>query len=159
MIRDIIVNLTPRADFDPACSYAISLAEAFNANITGVAFAYDPPWPPSVIEAAVVEVYRTVKESYKKEAQAALARFEEAARRSQLTAHGLLLETSLVGSVETFRDEDVDYAVRLWQAGVQCELHVWPGGFHGFDVFAPDAALSKIAVSTRNAWVRRLLAT
>lgn len=62
-----------------------------------------------------------------------------------------------VGSVETFRDEDVDYATRLWQAGVQCELHVWPGGFHGFDVFAPEAELSRIAVSTRAAWVRRLL--
>ena len=47
MIRDIIVNLTPAqmpADtFDPACAYAISLAEAYNANITGIAFAYDPP--------------------------------------------------------------------------------------------------------------------
>ncbi len=33
-----------------------------------------------------------------------------------------------IGSVETFRDEDVDYATRLLQAGVQCELHVWPRG-------------------------------
>jgi acetyl esterase/lipase len=31
---------------------------------------------------------------------------------------------------------------RLLQAGVQCELHVWPGGFHGFDTMAPLAALS-----------------
>lgn len=62
-----------------------------------------------------------------------------------------------VGSVETFRDEDVAYAVRLWQCGVQAELHVWPGGFHGFDMFAPQAALSQIAIATRAAWVRRLL--
>jgi nucleotide-binding universal stress UspA family protein len=102
MIRDIIVNLTPRADFDPACAYAISLAETFNANITGVSFAYDPPWPPSVLEAAVVDIYRTVKDNYKKDAQQALSRFEDAARRSQLSAQALLLETSLVGSVETF---------------------------------------------------------
>ncbi len=64
-----------------------------------------------------------------------------------------------VGSVETFRDEDVDYAVRLWRAGVQAELHVWPGGFHGFDMFAPQAAVSQMSISTRAAWVRRLLAT
>jgi nucleotide-binding universal stress UspA family protein len=102
MIRDIIVNLTPRADFDPAAAYAISLAEAFNANITGVSFAYDPPWPPSVLEAAVVDIYRTVKDNYKQEAQRALSRFEDAARRSQLSVQSLLLETSLVGSVETF---------------------------------------------------------
>jgi acetyl esterase/lipase len=63
-----------------------------------------------------------------------------------------------VGSVETFRDEDIDYAARLLQAGVQCELHVWPGGFHGFDSSVPQAALSRIASATRAAWVRRLLA-
>jgi acetyl esterase/lipase len=63
-----------------------------------------------------------------------------------------------VGSVETFRDEDIDYAARLLQAGVQCELHVWPGGFHGFDAMAPQAALSQTASATRAAWIRRLLA-
>jgi nucleotide-binding universal stress UspA family protein len=102
MIRDIIVHLTPSAERDPACAYAISLAEAFNANITGVAFAYDPPWPPSVIEAAVVDIYRTVKEKYKQEAQDAVARFEDAARRSQLQAQGLVIESSLLGSINTF---------------------------------------------------------
>ncbi|MEV6899841.1 alpha/beta hydrolase fold domain-containing protein [Amycolatopsis sp. NPDC051372] len=38
-----------------------------------------------------------------------------------------------VGTAETFRDEVVTYATRLWQAGVQAELHVWPGAYHGFD--------------------------
>ncbi len=102
MIRDIIVNLTPAADFDPAGAYAISLAEAFNAHITGVGFAYDPPWPPSVLEAAVIDVYRTVKDNYRKDAQQALSRFEDAARRSQLSAQGPLIEASLVRSTETF---------------------------------------------------------
>ena len=46
-----------------------------------------------------------------------------------------------VGSVETFRDEDVDFAARIWRAGGVAELHVWPGGFHGFDGFNPAAAL------------------
>ncbi len=43
MIKDIVVNLTLGAETDPACRYAISLAEAYNAHITGVAFAYEPP--------------------------------------------------------------------------------------------------------------------
>jgi len=59
-------------------------------------------------------------------------------------------------SAEVFRDEDVAYASALWAAGVQAELHVWPGGFHGFDMFA-DAALSKAAIAARNAWVARHL--
>jgi acetyl esterase/lipase len=63
-----------------------------------------------------------------------------------------------VGSAETFRDEDVDYANRIWQAGGRAELHVWPGGFHGFDVMAPEAAISQDARAARPQWLRRLLA-
>lgn len=62
-----------------------------------------------------------------------------------------------VGSAETFRDEDVAYAGRIWQAGGVAELHVWPGGFHGFDGLAPDAAISKAATAARREWLRRLL--
>lgn len=63
-----------------------------------------------------------------------------------------------VGSAETFRDEDVAYANAIWQAGGQAELHVWPGAFHGFDGFAPQAALSRDARDARSAWLRRILA-
>lgn len=62
-----------------------------------------------------------------------------------------------VGSAETFRDEDVAYADRIWQAGGRAELHVWPGGFHGFDVAVPHAALSQDAIAARAAWLRRQL--
>ncbi|MFB7508011.1 alpha/beta hydrolase [Streptomyces broussonetiae] len=63
-----------------------------------------------------------------------------------------------VGSAETFRDEGVAYANALWQAGGQAELHVWPGAFHGFDTFAPQAALSRDARDARTRWLRRILA-
>jgi acetyl esterase/lipase len=62
-----------------------------------------------------------------------------------------------VASTETFRDEDVAYASRIWAAGGVAELHVWPGGCHGFDVFVPDAAISRAARAARVAWLRRLL--
>jgi acetyl esterase/lipase len=61
------------------------------------------------------------------------------------------------GSAELFRDEDVAYASRIWAAGGQAELHVWSGGFHGFDVFAPDSALTADALATRESWFRRIL--
>jgi acetyl esterase/lipase len=64
-----------------------------------------------------------------------------------------------VGSAETFRDEDVAYASRLWQAGGEAELHVWPGGFHGFDGLVPQAVLSQDAKAARMRWLRRLLGT
>ncbi|WP_322749735.1 MULTISPECIES: alpha/beta hydrolase [unclassified Frankia] len=63
-----------------------------------------------------------------------------------------------VGSAETFRDEDVAYATRIWQAGGVAELHVWPGGFHGFDMLAPHAAVSQAAKAAKLLWLRRLLA-
>lgn len=63
-----------------------------------------------------------------------------------------------VGSAEIFRDEAVAYADALWNAGRQAELHVWPGGFHAFDIFAPHTALSRSMIATRNAWMSRILA-
>ncbi|MGV3713599.1 alpha/beta hydrolase [Pseudolysinimonas sp.] len=62
-----------------------------------------------------------------------------------------------VGEVEIFRDETVDYATRLWAAGVSAELHVWPGAFHACDIFAPHATVSRAMIRTRLDWLRRLL--
>lgn len=62
-----------------------------------------------------------------------------------------------VGSAETFRDESVAYASRLWRDGVQCELHVWPGAFHGFDGLCPEATLSITAQNARLKWLKYLI--
>ncbi len=61
------------------------------------------------------------------------------------------------GSVEVFRDEVVDYASRIWAAGGICELHIWPGAFHGFDGIAAHTAVSRASIETRSGWVRRVL--
>lgn len=63
-----------------------------------------------------------------------------------------------VGSAETFRDECVAYADRLWQSGGDAELHVWPGGAHGFDALVPEALLSRDATLARARWLTRVLA-
>ncbi|MET9267234.1 alpha/beta hydrolase [Amycolatopsis sp. NPDC004079] len=62
-----------------------------------------------------------------------------------------------VGSAEPFRDEDTEYALRIWATGGQAELHVWAGAFHGFDMYVPDWPISKAALETRNSWLRRIL--
>jgi acetyl esterase/lipase len=61
------------------------------------------------------------------------------------------------GTAEVFRDEDVEYASRIWAAGGQAELHLWAGGFHGFDALYPHARLSIAARRTRGEWLGRLL--
>lgn len=62
-----------------------------------------------------------------------------------------------VGSAETFRDEVVAYAMRVWACGGDAELHVWPGGVHGFDMLAPHAPLSRAARHAREDWLMRLV--
>lgn len=63
-----------------------------------------------------------------------------------------------VGSAETFRDETIDYAQRLCQAGVSVDFHLWGGGFHGFDTIAPHAGVSRASAATRDEFLRRALA-
>jgi acetyl esterase/lipase len=62
------------------------------------------------------------------------------------------------GSAEVFRDEAVALANGIWEAGGSAELHIWAGGFHGFQTIVPTAAVSQTAVQTRESWVRRVLA-
>ncbi|TQS43989.1 alpha/beta hydrolase [Cryptosporangium phraense] len=63
-----------------------------------------------------------------------------------------------VGSAESLRDEAVDYANRLWQAGGVAELHVWAGGFHVFDWIAPEARITRATLAARRSWLQRVLA-
>ena len=62
-----------------------------------------------------------------------------------------------VGSADLFRDEDVAFASALWAAGGDCELHVWAGGYHGFELVAPAATLSLDAAEARRRWIARTL--
>lgn len=62
-----------------------------------------------------------------------------------------------VGELDSLRDEDVEYALRLMRADVPTELHVHPGAYHGWEVFAPDAAVSRRAVAERVGFLRRVL--
>jgi acetyl esterase/lipase len=62
-----------------------------------------------------------------------------------------------VGSLDLFLRENVDYAMRLLAAGVPTELHVYPGGYHGFDAFGPDADVSKRFTEDRDRALRRAL--
>lgn len=63
-----------------------------------------------------------------------------------------------VGAAETFRDEAVSFARRIWADGGDAELHVWPGAFHGFTAYAPEAPVSQRARAARVDWLARLLA-
>jgi acetyl esterase/lipase len=59
-----------------------------------------------------------------------------------------------VGTVDGFRDEDIDYALRLNQAGVPCELHVYPGAPHGYQI-AQQAAVTQQSSIDVERWLAR----
>jgi acetyl esterase/lipase len=58
----------------------------------------------------------------------------------------------IVGGADGFRDEDVEYATRLNQAGVPTELHVLPGGPHGVQMF-PNCSVARRWAQIVNEWV------
>lgn len=63
----------------------------------------------------------------------------------------------VVGALDPFSDEDVDYATRLRHAGVPTELHVYPGAPHGFDSIMPGAGVSRRAAQEMEAWLATML--
>lgn len=63
----------------------------------------------------------------------------------------------VVGGVDGFRDEDIDFAGRLMRAGVSTELHVYAGAPHGYHLF-PEAAVTRRAVRDVEDWLRGTIA-
>jgi acetyl esterase/lipase len=63
------------------------------------------------------------------------------ARREDLS--GLPQAWIGVGTLDVFHDEDVAYGQRLKECGIECELYIVPGAFHGFDIFDPQVPIVK----------------
>jgi acetyl esterase/lipase len=60
-----------------------------------------------------------------------------------------------VGALDMFVPDCLEYAGRLNEAGVEVGLVVYPGAFHAFDAFAPEAQVSQKMVADRNAALKR----
>jgi len=67
--------------------------------------------------------------------------YAAAARASDLS--GLPPALVTVGTMDLFRDENINYAQRLMAAGIPTDLQVFAGMFHGAEMSAPDAAASQ----------------
>lgn len=67
--------------------------------------------------------------------------YAAATRATDLT--GLPPTYICVGAEDLFRDENIDYARRLTKSGVATELAVFPGLYHGADLFVPNNPISQ----------------
>ena len=61
----------------------------------------------------------------------------------------------MVAEHDPLRDEGIEYATRLTRAGVGCELHLFPGTFHGFDIVCARSALGSRALEEQAVALRR----
>ena len=97
MFKDVLVNLSVAERRDPACDYAVSVATAFNAHLSGIAFAYDPA-VPAIAGGCEVMLPGWIEEERGKAAErakAAVAKFEAAARREGLSAESRVLDATV----------------------------------------------------------------
>jgi acetyl esterase/lipase len=81
--------------------------------------------------------------------------YAAAARATDLT--GLPPAFVSVGAIDGFRDEDVEYATRLNQAGIPCELHVYPGLPHGY-MLVPGCEAVRRAHRDADEWLAQHVA-
>jgi nucleotide-binding universal stress UspA family protein len=101
MIKDIAVNLNVGATASPASDFAISVAAAFNAHLTGIAFLQNPVVPVSSVGHVPAEVI-VAQQDYQAAIRAVRERFAAASARAGVTANPLTLSASLVGVGEQF---------------------------------------------------------
>ncbi|MGC6511903.1 MAG: alpha/beta hydrolase [Parvibaculales bacterium] len=62
-----------------------------------------------------------------------------------------------VGDLDLFLAENTAYAKQLQADGVDCDLQIYEGAFHGFDSNSPEAAITKLCKDNVMAFVKRQL--
>ncbi|OMH36766.1 alpha/beta hydrolase [Tersicoccus sp. Bi-70] len=63
-----------------------------------------------------------------------------------------------VGDIDLFRAEDEDYARRLREAGVPCEVLIVPGAPHGFESWGAQTPVARHFLDAAAAWLAGALA-
>ena len=102
MIKDLVVNLGLGKPRDVAADYAISIAETFAAHACGVAFAFEPVVPPSIMGGIPADLIDTQWAASERAADAAIAHFEAAAKRAGIAAEHRRLSASIGGAGDVF---------------------------------------------------------
>jgi nucleotide-binding universal stress UspA family protein len=103
MLKDIVVNLPLAQSREVTADFAASVAATFGAHLTGIAFLYEPLVPVMTdaygIPADVIEIQRSENE---KAAKDAVARFEDAARRSGISGEARIVDSPVASAPGTF---------------------------------------------------------
>jgi nucleotide-binding universal stress UspA family protein len=102
MIKDIVVNLSVAESGGYAGDFAVSVASALDAHLTGIAFVYDPIVPIAATGYVPPEVIETQQRDNEAAAKVASNRFNVAAGRAGITVELGKLPASLASAGEQF---------------------------------------------------------
>ncbi len=102
MLKDIVVNLTGGGPQDFATDYAISVAKAFGAQITGIAFVFDPVIPDAGLGAVSPSLIEMQRDDNARAAKDAVSRFVAAAKSAGVSAETRIIDASLAGATNEF---------------------------------------------------------
>ena len=62
-----------------------------------------------------------------------------------------------VGDLDLFLDENIAYAQKLTRDGTPTHFHIFPGAYHGFNAFAPEAPVSVACNAEIFSFIAKLL--
>jgi nucleotide-binding universal stress UspA family protein len=102
MIKDILANLSVTKEGGPAADYAVSVADALQAHLTGVAFIYDPVVPVSGSGYIPAEVIESQEADNETAAKAAIKNFLVATERTGISADPLTISASFAAAGDKF---------------------------------------------------------
>ena len=98
MPKNIVVNLSVGEASDAGTAYAISVAAAFEAHLAGIAFSYEPSMAEFGYEGVAVSLIEAERAKAQSAADAAIAKFEESARRHGLSAESHRIEAGFAAA-------------------------------------------------------------
>jgi len=102
MLKDVVVNLSGRGPLDFAADYATSIAATFGAQITGIAFLYEPVIPDGTLGGVPVDLIELQREENSKIARDAISRFEAGVKKSGVAAETRQLDATFGGAATLF---------------------------------------------------------
>jgi nucleotide-binding universal stress UspA family protein len=101
MVKDIVVNLSV-AGSHSAADYAIAVASALEAHVAGVAFAYEPVIPATVMGGVPTELIEAQRSENAAAAKTAIDHFNKAAAAAGLSSESRTLSTGIAGAGSLF---------------------------------------------------------
>jgi nucleotide-binding universal stress UspA family protein len=102
MIKDILLHLSSDPKHDPAAHYALSVAEAFGAQIQALIFGYEavlPAVPGGGLPVDFIDAQRALAQEA---ANAAITKLGQAAERAGVAVESRLVTTSVAGTADIF---------------------------------------------------------